>query len=73
MKKILFIIILIFQFTSCQTNTTNSVLLTIDFNGFYKIESIISKQTIDLNNENTSSQNFYKEKATVIVRNTHTF
>ena len=58
MKKA-FLLIFIFYFFSCSNEDIQNS--EIDFDGYYKIESISSNKPIDLNNDDTDSVNLLEE------------
>jgi hypothetical protein len=58
MKKV-FLLIIIFQFISCSNEEIQNS--EIDFDGYYKIESISSIKSVDLNNDDISSFNLLEE------------
>ena len=58
MKKA-FLLIIIFQFISCSNEEIQNS--EIDFDGYYKIESIISNKSVDLNKDSINSFNLLEE------------
>ncbi|MCF6280403.1 MAG: hypothetical protein L3J14_08660 [Flavobacteriaceae bacterium] len=60
MKKVL-IIITLFIFISCSNNASEIITEKTDFSGLYKIESIVSTENVDLNDDNISSTNLMNE------------
>ena len=62
MKKIIYITLIIFStlFTSCE-NESLEIESSIEYDGFYEIESMTSNQNVDLNNDSVNSQNLLEE------------
>ena len=62
MKKIIYITLIIFStlFTSCE-NENLEAESSIEYDGFYEIESMTSNQNVDLNNDSVNSQNLLEE------------